>query len=122
MGYDDLNEFIRDFNGIPEGDIPLHAPVLKGKEKEYLLTCIDIGYVSSVGAFVERFEQMVVTNDEALGAKIRHLSTTEAGVHAGLVWPPLNRLPMYEHAVTDHLERTVYFADRFFNLPGSVMG
>nr|WP_294858257.1 LegC family aminotransferase [uncultured Fluviicola sp.] len=40
-----------------EGFIPLHAPYFGGKEKEYLVECIDSTYVSSVGPFVDRFEK-----------------------------------------------------------------
>lgn len=37
--------------------IPLHAPVFGGKEKEYLLDCIDSTFVSSVGQYVDGFEK-----------------------------------------------------------------
>ena len=37
--------------------IPLHEPKFVGNEKKYLNECIDSTFVSSVGAFVERFEQ-----------------------------------------------------------------
>ncbi|MDH4317584.1 MAG: LegC family aminotransferase [Desulfobulbaceae bacterium] len=90
MGYDDLIKFIRDLYGIPEGDIPLHAPVLKGKEKEYLLNCIDTGYVSSVGAFVERFERMVGSRIGAAdavavvnGTSALHVALRAVGVDRG---------------------------------------
>ncbi|MBU2019522.1 MAG: LegC family aminotransferase [Bacteroidetes bacterium] len=46
--------------------IPLHAPYFGGKEKEYLIECIDSTFVSSVGPFVNRFEDMMV---EITGAK-----------------------------------------------------
>jgi perosamine synthetase len=36
---------------------PLHDPVFQGNEVAYLTECIDTGWVSSVGKFVERFEQ-----------------------------------------------------------------
>lgn len=49
-----------------DGFIPLHAPVFAGKEKEYLIECIDSTFVSSVGAFVDRFEAMMC---EITGAK-----------------------------------------------------
>lgn len=49
-------EFIRELFGTPEGFIPLHAPVFGGNEKEYLNTCIDSTFVSSVGAYVDEFE------------------------------------------------------------------
>ncbi len=39
--------------------IPLHAPVFRGNEKRYLNECIDSTFVSSVGKFVDRFEEMM---------------------------------------------------------------
>jgi dTDP-4-amino-4,6-dideoxygalactose transaminase len=41
------------------GFIPLHAPVFAGREKEYLLDTIDSTFVSSVGAYVDRFEALI---------------------------------------------------------------
>lgn len=38
---------------------PLHAPVFSGNEKKYLLDTIDSTFVSSVGAYVDRFELMM---------------------------------------------------------------
>lgn len=46
--------------------IPLHVPVFNGNEKKYLNECIDTTFVSSVGKFVDRFEEMVA---EYTGAK-----------------------------------------------------
>ena len=37
--------------------IPLHEPRFLGNEKKYLNECIDSTFVSSVGAFVDRFER-----------------------------------------------------------------
>ncbi len=37
--------------------IPLAEPRFDGNEARYLLECVDTGYVSSIGAFVDRFEQ-----------------------------------------------------------------
>jgi perosamine synthetase len=37
--------------------IALHEPVFAGRENEYLRECIDTGWVSSVGRFVDRFER-----------------------------------------------------------------
>lgn len=50
--------FIRDLYAEPEAFIPLHAPVFAGREKEYLADCIDSTFVSSVGEYVTRFEEM----------------------------------------------------------------
>lgn len=37
--------------------IPVNTPDLSGREKEYLVECIDSGWISSEGPFVERFEK-----------------------------------------------------------------
>ena len=44
--------------------ISLHTPMFRGNEKQYLLDTIDTTFVSSVGAYVDRFEMMMseVTN------------------------------------------------------------
>lgn len=41
------------------GPIPLHAPKFNGNEKKYLLQTIDSTYVSSVGSYVNQFEDMI---------------------------------------------------------------
>ncbi|XPV76209.1 MAG: LegC family aminotransferase [Desulfovibrio sp.] len=55
--YKDIIDFIREMYQQPEAFIPLHAPVFKGNEKKYLEECVDSTFVSSVGAFVTRFEE-----------------------------------------------------------------
>jgi len=37
--------------------IPVNEPLLGQKEKKYLIECIETGWISSEGAFVERFEK-----------------------------------------------------------------
>jgi perosamine synthetase len=37
--------------------IPVNEPLLDGNEKKYLCECIDSGWISSEGPFVQRFEQ-----------------------------------------------------------------
>lgn len=52
---------------FPEKDfIPLHAPLFIGNEKKYLIDAIDSTFVSSVGAYVDRFEALIC---EVTGAK-----------------------------------------------------
>ena len=65
MTFDGLIAAIRAANGCPEGFLPLHAPVFAGKEREYVLDAIDSTFVSSVGGYVDRFEDML---REATGA------------------------------------------------------
>lgn len=37
--------------------VPLHAPEFRGREWSYLKDCLDTGWVSSVGAYVDRIER-----------------------------------------------------------------
>ena len=56
MEYKKIIDFIHDLYG--GGDfIPLAVPVFIGNEKKYLEECIDTTFVSSVGKFVDRFEE-----------------------------------------------------------------
>ncbi|WP_118973744.1 LegC family aminotransferase [Taibaiella koreensis] len=70
--------------------IPLHAPRFAGNEKKYLMDTIDSTFVSSVGAYVNRFEEMMT---EITGAKYSvaivngtnalHMAMLVCGVQAG---------------------------------------
>ena len=40
-------------------NIPLSEPVLMGNEWKYVKDCLDTGWVSSVGSYVTRFEEMI---------------------------------------------------------------
>ena len=44
---------------LPGADLPapLHAPEFRGREWEYVKDCLDTGWVSSVGAYVDRIER-----------------------------------------------------------------
>ncbi|MDR2383805.1 MAG: LegC family aminotransferase [Prevotellaceae bacterium] len=57
--YTETIRFIRELYDEPEAFIPLHAPVFAGKEKAYLNECIDSTFVSSVGKFVDKFEDLL---------------------------------------------------------------
>lgn len=54
----DTITFIQDIYKTNEF-IPLHAPTFNGNEKKYLLETIDSTFVSSVGAYVDQFEEMM---------------------------------------------------------------
>lgn len=70
--------------------IPLSVPKLGGNEWKYVKECLDTGWVSSVGPFVERFERMVA---DFVGTKCAvatvngtsaiHIALKVAGVEAG---------------------------------------
>ncbi len=42
-----------------DGTLPLHAPVFEGNEQKYLMETVDSTIVSSIGRYVEKFEEMV---------------------------------------------------------------
>jgi perosamine synthetase len=44
---------------MPEIDIPLSVPSLRGNEWEYVKDCIDTESVSSAGPYVELFEEKI---------------------------------------------------------------
>lgn len=87
MENSEVIKFIRSKFNEPKEFIPLHAPHFGGKEKEYVLDTIESTFVSSVGAYVNRFEDMM---KEITGAKYAiatvngttalHLSLIMAGV------------------------------------------
>lgn len=55
--FKEIVSFIRHLYNEPTGLIPLHAPIFNGNEKKYLNECIESTYVSSVGKFVNLFEE-----------------------------------------------------------------
>jgi aminotransferase in exopolysaccharide biosynthesis len=57
--FQEITKFIRELYNKPEGFIPLHAPVFRGNEKKYLEECIETTFVSSVGKFVDKFEDEI---------------------------------------------------------------
>jgi aminotransferase in exopolysaccharide biosynthesis len=55
--YKEFIDFVRSVFKT-ENHIPLHEPRFWGNEKKYLNDCIDSTFVSSVGKYVDRFEEM----------------------------------------------------------------
>lgn len=88
MEYELILRMIRDRFGAGEGDfVPLHAPTFSGNEKKYLDECIDSTFVSSVGAFVDRFERDIAEYTGARravvcvsGTNALHMALMLAGV------------------------------------------
>ena len=73
-------DFVREIYGL--GSIPLHRPVFEGKERQYLVDCIDSNFVSSAGARVAEFEQLI-TNFTGAKYAIATVNGT-AALHAAL--------------------------------------
>lgn len=90
--FDSLIRFVRD-QYCTNGFVPLHAPVFQGRERELVLDTIDSTFVSSVGAYVDRFEQDMATfttSPRAVavvnGTAALHIALKLAGVvHSDLV-------------------------------------
>ncbi len=60
-----------------DGVIQLHEPMFTGNEKKYLTQCIDSTFVSSIGPFVEKFE-----NGISRYASVKHAIATVNGTSA----------------------------------------
>lgn len=65
-----------------ENPVPLHAPRFIGNEKKYVIDAIDSTFVSSVGEYVDRFEEMIC---EITGAKYAIATVNgTCGLHVAL--------------------------------------
>jgi aminotransferase in exopolysaccharide biosynthesis len=87
--YQHLVKFIRDHYQTT-AFIPLHAPIFNGQERTYVLETIDSTFVSSVGAFVDRFEKEIAAytrSPKAVatvnGTATLHIALKLAGVENG---------------------------------------
>lgn len=79
-----IDEVIKFIKKLFDSDeiLALHQPVFMGNEKKYLNECIDTTFVSSVGKFVDRFENMIKVYT---GAKYAIASVNgTAGLHVAL--------------------------------------
>ncbi len=86
--YNEIVSFIKkQFNS--EEFIPLHSPSFIGNEKRYVLESIDSTYVSSVGKFVDLFEQKIKNYTSAKYA-IATVNGTSA-LHMGLLLAGVTR-------------------------------
>lgn len=65
----DLNAVLKTIKSVLPGgkaSVPLHEPLFAGNEWLYIKECLDIGWVSSAGKYVDRFEEQLA---EYTGAK-----------------------------------------------------
>lgn len=54
-----IENIIRRASGIEHGPIVLHEPFFNGNERQYVVDCIDTNWVSTVGKYVNLFEQLL---------------------------------------------------------------
>jgi len=85
--FKEIVTFIRQTFNEPQAFIPLHEPRFIGNEKKYLNECIDSTFVSSVGKFVDLFEDITAKYTGAKravvcvnGTEALHMALMLAGV------------------------------------------
>lgn len=83
-----LIEFVKHHYSTNEF-IPLHAPVFKGREQTYVANTIDSTFVSSVGEYVNRFEQDMAayTGTEAAVATVNGTAALQVSLRLAGVSP-----------------------------------
>jgi perosamine synthetase len=81
---------MRQVISVERGPVALHEPKFNGREWDYVKECIDTGWVSSAGKFVDRFEMDLAAYTGAKhtvavvnGTAALHVSLQLAGVKAG---------------------------------------
>lgn len=89
MDYKQICDFVHDLYGTKDF-VPLSVPRFVGNEKKYLEECIDSTFVSSVGAFVDRFEEEMARYTGAAravvcvnGTESLHMALMLSGVERG---------------------------------------
>jgi perosamine synthetase len=96
--YQFIIDKIRELYGESGKIIPLHSPLFIGNEKKYLEECIDSTFVSSVGKFVDIFEDKIAEYTESKravacvnGTSALHIALRLVGVeqHDEVITQPL---------------------------------
>lgn len=122
---EDLVQRIRCVIGTEEAFVPLHVPEFHGRERELLLDCIDTGWVSSVGSYVDAFEAEVAQLSGctygvvvANGTAALQIALIVAGVQAGdeVLVPALTFVATAN--ATSHLGAVSHFVDSAYDTLG----
>ncbi len=86
----DPQRVVEAIRSVTGGRAGLHEPEFAGREREYVLETIDSGWVSSVGSYVDRFEQLlaeIVGAERAVatgnGTAALHIALLLGGVQPG---------------------------------------
>ena len=91
MGSSNLPErvlgVVRNVISEKKGHVGLHEPSFKGREEFYVIDCLKTGWVSSAGAYVDRFEELLTNYTGAKyaiatsnGTSALHIALLLAGV------------------------------------------
>ena len=122
--FKDVIEFIQ---GVYKttGVIPLHEPKFIGNEKKYLNKCIDSTFVSTVGRFVDQFENDIAKYTGAKyavscvnGTSALQLSLRLAGVRPGdeVIVPTLTFIAPVNAIAYNGAEPVFMDANEYFNI------
>ncbi|CUH82387.1 LegC family aminotransferase [Tropicibacter naphthalenivorans] len=121
----DLVQRIRGVIGAEAGFVPLHVPEFHGRERELLIDCIDTGWVSSVGSYVDAFEAEVARLSGcthgvvvANGTAALQIAMLVAGVAPGdeVLMPALTFVATAN--ATSHLGAVPHFVDSAYDTMG----
>lgn len=116
---------IRSVIGSQQSFVPLHVPEFHGRERELLLDCIDTGWVSSVGSYVDAFEVAVAQRSGcahgvvvANGTAALQVALIVAGVmqHDEVLMPALTFVATANAA--SHLGAVSHFVDSAYDTLG----
>lgn len=122
---EDLIRRIRSVIGAEEVFVPLHIPEFHGREREFVLDCIDSGWVSSVGSYVDAFEAEVARRCGceygvvvASGTAALHIALIVSGVKAGdeVLTPALTFVATAN--ASSHLGALPHFVDSAYDTLG----
>ena len=122
---EEIVQRIRGVIGTEEAFVPLHVPEFHGRERELLLDCIDTGWVSSVGFYVDAFEAEVALLSGctygvvvANGTAALQIALIVAGVQAGdeVLVPALTFVATAN--ATSHLGAVSHFVDSAYDTLG----
>jgi perosamine synthetase len=78
-----VDKTLKAIQSVVRAPAPLHAPEINGNEWNYVKECLDTGWVSTAGSFVERFEDALC---EITGSSFAVATVTgTAALHAALL-------------------------------------
>lgn len=115
---EDVLDRLKRVLGPAERPIPLHVPEFHGDERALVAECIDTGWVSSVGSFVDQFEREVAAASGAAhcvavvnGTAALEVAMLVAGVRPGdeVLMPALTFVATANAA--HHLRAVPHFVD-----------
>lgn len=85
-----IEKIVRKTYGLEHGSIALHEPFFNGNERQYLVDCIDTNWVSSIGKYVNLFEEAICRTTECdyaiatiNGTAAMHISLLLADIKQG---------------------------------------